>query len=53
MQDHCLSGSIKLFGDTEIVKHKFHQHKTPILKNNIDVNKIVVSNKIYFGKKGF
>ena len=37
------------FGDTEIEKHKFHQHKSPILRNNIDINKIVVSNKVSFG----
>ena len=41
------------FGDTEIEKHEFHQHKSPILRNNIDINKIVVSNKVSFGKKGF
>ena len=41
------------FGDTEIEKHEFHQHKNPILRNNIDINKIVVSNKVSFGKKGF
>ena len=41
------------FGDTEIEKHKFHQNKSPILRNRIDINKIVVSNKVSFGKKGF
>ena len=30
---------------------KFHQHKGPISIRNIDINKIVVSNKVYFGKK--
>ena len=39
------------FGDTDIEKHKFYQHKSPILSNNIDINEIVVSNKISFGKK--
>ena len=34
------------FGDTEIEKHKFHQHKSTILINNIDI-------KVSFGKKGF
>ena len=37
------------FGDTEIEKHEFHQHKTPILINNIDINKTVASNKVSFG----
>ena len=32
---------------------KFHQHKRPILINNIDINKIVVSNKFPFGKQHF
>ena len=37
------------FGDTEIEKHELHQHKSPILINNIDINKIVVSNKVSLG----
>ena len=44
---------IKQFGDTEIEKCKFHQHKSTILINNIDIIKIVISNKVSFGKKGF
>ena len=39
------------FCDTEIEKLKFDQHKSPILINNIDINKIEVSNKVSFGKK--
>ena len=38
------------FGDTEIPK-KFHQHKGPISIKKIDINKIVVSNKVSLGKK--
>ena len=30
-----------------------YQYKNPILINNIDSNKIVVSNKVSFGKKDF
>ena len=41
------------FDDTEIEKCKFHQHKSPILKDNMGINKIVISDKISFGKKGF
>ena len=41
------------FGDIEIEKQKFHQHKIPISIKNIDINEIVVSNKVSFGKKGF
>ena len=41
------------FGDIEIEKQKFHQHKEPISIKNIDINKIAVSNRVSFGKKGF
>ena len=41
------------FGDAEVEKHKFHQYKKLILIKNVDFNKIVVSNKVYFSKKGF
>ena len=34
------------FSDTEIEKHKFHQHKRPISINNIDINTTVVPNKV-------
>ena len=34
-------------------KQKFHQHKRPISIKNIDTNKIVISNKVSFCKKGF
>ena len=41
------------FDDAEKKKYKFDQYKRPILIDNIDVNKIVVSNKISFGKNDF
>ena len=41
------------FGDIEIEKEKFYQHERPTSIKNIDNNKIVVSNKVSFGKKGF
>ena len=42
------------FGDIEIQKQKFHQHKRiHFNKKSIDINKIVVSNKVCFGRKGF
>ena len=37
----------------KLKKYKFHQHKSLISINNIDINKIVVSNKVSFGKKDF
>ena len=39
------------FGDTEIEKQKFHQHKEPISMKNIDINKITVSNRSLLVKK--
>ena len=39
------------FDDTEIEEYEFHQHKSPISINNIDINKIVVFNKLPFGKQ--
>ena len=33
------------FDDIEVKKKEFDQHKRPILIDNIDVNKIIVSNK--------
>ena len=44
------------FGDIEIQKQTFHQHKGPVSIKNVDTDKIVVSvgsNKVPFGKKGF
>ena len=45
--------TIKKFGDIEIKKQKFQQHKRLISINNIDIIKIVISNKVSFSKKGF
>ena len=44
-----MENTIIKFGDIEIEKLKFHQHKRPISIKNIDINKIVVSNKVSFG----
>ena len=45
--------TVTKFGDIEIEKQTFHQHKRLISIKNIEINKIVVSNKAPFGKKGF
>ena len=37
----------------KLKKTKFHQNKSPILINDIDANKIVVSNKLPFGIQDF
>ena len=41
------------FGNIEIEKQKFYKNKSPISIKDIDINKIVVSNRVCFGKKGF
>ena len=41
------------FEDFDIKKQKFHQHKRLISLKNIDNSKIVVSETVSFGKKGF
>ena len=44
---------ITKFNNAEIEKYKFHQYKKPILIDNIDINEIVVSNTVSYGKKRF
>ena len=39
------------FDDTEIEGYKFHQNKRPIAINDINTNKMVVSNEHPFGKQ--
>ena len=39
------------FDDIETQKQKFHQHKEPISIKNIDINKLVLSNKILMVRK--
>ena len=41
------------FGNIEVEKHKFHQHKSPISIYDVNVDGIVVSNRVPFGKKRF
>ena len=42
-----------MFDDTEIEEYKFHQNKNLILINDIDKNKIVVSNNLPFSNQVF
>ena len=39
------------FGDIEIQKQKLLQYKGPISIKNIDINKVVITNMVSFGKK--
>ena len=44
---------IAMSGDTQIKKLKFNQHKSPISIGNVDINTILVSNKVPFHKNDF
>ena len=44
---------IIIIRNTEVEKHKFHEHKSPISIGDVDINKIIVSAKVHFGKKKF
>ena len=41
------------FDRNEIEKYTFQQYKSPISIDNVDINKIVVSNKVSLAKKNF
>ena len=45
--------TVEKFGDIKIEKQTFHQQKRPFWINNIDINKIVLSNEVSLGKRGF
>ena len=40
---------ILTFDNIEIEKNKFYRHKTPVFGGNVDIEKVLVSNKISFG----
>ena len=40
-------------GDIEVEKHRSHQQESPILIIDANINNIVVSNKVPFGKNFF
>ena len=41
------------FSGSKMQKQKCHQHKGPISIKNVDIDKVIVPNKVPFGKKGF
>ena len=41
------------FDDTAIEEYKLNQNKSPILINDVDINKIVESNKLALSKQDF
>ena len=40
-------------GDVETEKNKFYRNKTPILLKDVDIQKVLVSNKISFSEKNY
>ena len=42
---------ILTFRDIEIGKDKFYQYKSPIFLEDVDINNLLVSNKIFLVKK--
>ena len=42
---------ILTFGDIENEKDKFYYYKTPIFVEDVNINNILVSNKIFSGEK--
>ena len=42
-----------MFGDIEITNNKFYQSKTPVFLKGIDIEKVLVSNKISFSEKNY
>ena len=41
------------FEDVEIEQNKFYCHKAPIFLEDVDIEKVLVSNKISFGAKNY
>ena len=44
---------ILTFGKTDIENDKFYRHKSPIFLEDVNIKKVLVSNKIYFGEKNY
>ena len=41
------------FGDIQIENNKFYRYKTPILLGDVDIEKVLVSNKNSFDEKNY
>ena len=48
-----MENTVIKFGGIEIEKQKINKHKSLVLVINIDIYKILKSNKISFGKEGY
>ena len=47
-----MGNKIITLGNIEVQRNKFHQQKKTILIYDVNIDRIVVSNKVPFGKKG-
>ena len=41
------------FSNIEIEKNKFYCHKSPVFKKDVDIEKVLVSNKISSSEKNY
>ena len=41
------------YHNIDVEKYKFYQHKNPILIYDVNIDRIVASNKVLFGEKSF
>ena len=48
-----MSKELLTCGDIEIEKNKLYCHKTPILLGDVDIEKVLVSNKNSFDEKNY
>ena len=46
-----MSKEILTLENIETEKNKFYRHQTPIFLGDVDIEKVLVSNKISFGEK--
>ena len=42
-----------MFGDSEIEKNNFYCNKTPIFLKDVDIEKVLACNQIYFDEKNY
>ena len=41
------------FGNIQIEKSKFYRYKSPVLLKEVDIEKVLISHKIYFGQRNY
>ena len=48
-----MNKEIVAFGENEIEKRIFHRHKNPIFKKDVDIDNMLITNKISSGEKNY